>query len=78
METRPIQRLQEFCCNIRPRLWHDVIIVCIQIGLPLPILIANFEFPRFILVDSFHSYTSVGSQHNTGPDMHSDTGDLGL
>ena len=42
IETRPIQRLRACCCNIRPRLWHDVIIVCIQIGLPLPILIANF------------------------------------
>ena len=41
METRIIQRLQTLCCNIRPRLWHDVIIVCIQLGLPLPLLIAE-------------------------------------
>ena len=42
METRIIQRLQTLCCNIRPRLWHDVIIVCIQFGLPLPIVITEF------------------------------------
>ncbi len=36
-----MQRLQTLCCNIRPRLWHEVMIVCIQIGLPLPILIAD-------------------------------------
>ncbi len=41
MQTRTIQRLQTLCCNIRPRLWHDVIIVCIQFGLPLPILITE-------------------------------------
>ncbi len=41
MKTRTMQRLQTLCCNIRPRLWHDVIIVCIQFGLPLPILIAE-------------------------------------
>ena len=35
METRPIQRLQTLCCNTR--LWYDVMIVCIQLGLPLPI-----------------------------------------
>ncbi len=42
METRIMQRLQTLCCNIRPRLCHDVIIVCIQFGLPSPILIAEF------------------------------------
>ena len=36
-----MQRLQALCCNIRPRLWHEVIIVCIQFGLPLPILIVK-------------------------------------
>ena len=36
-----MQRLQTLCCNIRPRLWHDVMIVCIQFGLPLPVLIAE-------------------------------------
>ncbi len=41
METRTIQRLQTLCCNIRPRLWHEVMIVCIQLGLPLPIVIAE-------------------------------------
>ncbi len=41
MKTRTMQRLQACCCNIRPRLWHDVMIVCIQLGLPLPILIAE-------------------------------------
>ena len=41
IETRTMQRLQTLCSNIRPRLWHDVIIVCIQFGLPLPILIVN-------------------------------------
>ena len=41
IETRTIQRLQACCCNIRPRLWHDVMIVCIQLGLPLPALIAE-------------------------------------
>ncbi len=42
MQTRTMQRLQTLCCNIRPRLWHDVIIVCIQFGLPLPIVITEF------------------------------------
>ncbi len=41
METRTMQRLQTLCCNIRPRLWHEVMIVCIQFGLPLPVLIAE-------------------------------------
>ncbi len=41
IETRTIQRLQACCCNIRPRLWHDVMIMCIQLGLPLPALIAE-------------------------------------
>ncbi len=41
IETRTMQRLQACCCNIRPRLWHEVMIVCIQLGLPLPILIAE-------------------------------------
>ncbi len=41
IETRTMQRLRTLCCNIRPRLWHDVMIVCIQIGLPLPILITE-------------------------------------
>ena len=41
MQTRAMQRLQALCCNIRPRLWHDVMIVCIQLGLPLPLLIAD-------------------------------------
>ncbi len=27
--------------NICPRLWHDVMTVCIQLGLPLPLLIAE-------------------------------------
>ncbi len=44
METRTIQRLRAYacCCNIRPRLWHDVIILCVQLGLPIPILKAEF------------------------------------
>ncbi len=41
IETRTIQRLQTLCCNIRPRLWHEVMIVCIQLSLPLPILITE-------------------------------------
>ncbi len=41
IETRTMQRLQTLCCNIRPRLWHDVMIVCIQLGLPLPLLITE-------------------------------------
>ena len=42
IETRIMQRLQACCCNIRRRPWqYDVIIVCIQLGLPLPILIAE-------------------------------------
>ena len=41
IETRTMQRLQALCCNIRPRLWHEVMIVCIQFGLPLPVLIAE-------------------------------------
>ncbi len=41
MQTRTMQRLQALCCNIRPRLWHEVMIVCIQLGLSLPILIVE-------------------------------------
>ena len=41
IETRTMQRLRTLCCNIRPRLWHEVMIVCIQLGLPLPVLIVN-------------------------------------
>ena len=41
IESRTMQQLQACCCNIRPRLWHDVIIVCIQFGLPLPLLTAD-------------------------------------
>ncbi len=41
MKTRTMQRLQACCCNIHPHLWHEVMIVCIQFGLPLPILIAE-------------------------------------
>ncbi len=41
IETRTTQRLQALCCNIRPRLRHDVMIVFIQLGLPLPLLIAD-------------------------------------
>ena len=41
IETRTMQRLQTLCRNIRPRLWHEVMIVCIQLGLPLPILIVD-------------------------------------
>ncbi len=41
IETRTMQRLQTLCCNICPRLWHEVMIVCIQLGLPLPILIVD-------------------------------------
>ena len=40
IETRTTQRLQTLC-NIRPRPRHDLMIVCIQLGLPLPILIAE-------------------------------------
>ena len=36
-----MQRLRALCCNIRPRLWHEVMIVSIQLGLPLPILIVE-------------------------------------
>ncbi len=41
MQTRTTQRLHTLCCNIRPRpyAWHDVIIVCIQFGLPLPLVL---------------------------------------
>ncbi len=39
---RTMQRLQALCCNIRPRLWHDVMIMCIQFALPLPVLISEF------------------------------------
>ncbi len=41
IETRTTQRLQALCCNIRPQPWHDVMIVCIQLGIPLPLLIAD-------------------------------------
>ncbi len=39
IETRTTQRLKALCCNIRPRLWHEVMIVCIQLGFPLALLI---------------------------------------
>ena len=42
METRIMQRIQTLCCNIRPSLWHEVMIVCIQLGLPLPLIIDEF------------------------------------
>ncbi len=41
MQIGTTQRLQTLCCNIRPRLWHDVMIVCIQLGIPLPLVIAD-------------------------------------
>ena len=41
MQTRIMQRLQALCCNICPRPRHEVMIVCIQLGLPLPILITE-------------------------------------
>ena len=41
MQTKTTQRLQTLCCNIRPRLWNDVMIVCTQLGLPLPVLIVD-------------------------------------
>ena len=41
IETRITQRLRALRCNICPHLWHDVMIVCIQLGLPLPVLIAD-------------------------------------
>ena len=41
IETRTTQRLQALCCNIRSRLWHEVMIVCIQFSLPLPLLITE-------------------------------------
>ncbi len=41
MQTRTMQRLQTLCCNIRPRPRHEMMIVCIQLGLPLPILITE-------------------------------------
>ncbi len=50
METRIMQRLQTLCCNIRPRLSHDVIIVCIQFGLPLPLLIADIVKTQMLSV----------------------------
>ncbi len=49
IETRIMQRLQACCCNIRPRLWHEVMIVCIQLGLPLPILI-----PEIVVILKTH------------------------
>ena len=56
--TRTTQRLQTLCSNIRPRLWHEVVIVCIQLGLPLPILIAYLYVPTaaffsFALVETY-------------------------
>ena len=41
IETRTTQRLQALCCDIRLRLWHEVMIVCIQLSLPLPMVIAK-------------------------------------
>ncbi len=35
MQTRTTQRLHTLCCNIRPRPWHEVIIVFIQFALSL-------------------------------------------
>ena len=51
IETRTTQRLQTLCCNIRPRLWHEAMIVCIQLGLPIPLLIVDIVV---ILKTSYH------------------------
>ena len=59
MKTRAMQRLQALCCNIRPRLWHEVMIVCIQLGLPLPILIAEI-----VVISKTHSDYFIFGEYN--------------
>ena len=54
METRTTQRLQTLCCNIRPRLWHEVMIVCIQFGLPLILNIAEIVVTLKITKDFYN------------------------
>ncbi len=73
MQTRTTQRLRALCCNIRPRLWHEVMIVCIQLSLPLPILynswhcvdIENTFSLLYIFGNTLLFSTSGGSQHTT-------------
>ncbi len=54
METRTTQRLQTLCCNIRLRLWHEVMIVCIQLGLPLILNIAEIVVTSKITKDLYN------------------------
>ncbi len=70
MKTRTMQRLQACCCNIRPRLWHDVMIVCIQLGLPLPILIAEIaEIAEIVVISTPFESKLYEAEDNyiTGP-----------
>ncbi len=57
MQTRTMQQLQALCCNIRPCLWHEVMIVCIQLGLPLPVLIV--EIVVILKTNSIYSFLSI-------------------
>ncbi len=61
IKTRTMQRLQTLCCNIRPRLCHEMMIVCIQLGLPLPILIAEIvmTLKTLYLILSYVIYVEV-------------------
>ena len=76
MKTRIMQRLQTLCCNIH--LWHDGMIVCIQLGLPLPVLIAEIVVIFNFIYTRWSAITSAGSQRTIGLDMHSVTGALVL
>ena len=62
METRTMQRLQELCCNIRPRLWHEVILVCIQVGLPIPIIITEIVviLKAPLIIDDLEEFEKKG------------------
>ena len=60
IKTRTTQRLQTLCCNIRPRLWHEEMIVCIQFSLPLPILIVELV----MILKSLSIDEELGSEMN--------------
>ena len=56
IETRTMQRLRACCCNVRPRLWHEVVLVCFQFGYPIPLLITELVVrlsPGFIFVQLY-------------------------
>ena len=59
IETRTMEWLRACCCNIRPRLWHDIIIACIQLGLPLPILIVDI-----VMIQTTNLISAYNTEYN--------------